>query len=96
MRRACKLLGKRHKYLNEHLYTRDLELWVAAGTRVRAFVFTSTNLPKARALEKTLKQSTPDNTQLWLVKDELHREKVVPVLSVLEGVSVFLGVDDHW
>ena len=49
MRLACKLLGKLHEYLNSSLYTKEMESRLAAATKVKAFVYTGTNLTKIMA-----------------------------------------------
>ena len=94
MRLACKLLGKLHEYLNSSLYAKEMESRFAAATKVKAFVFTGTNLTKIMALKDALRHYIPNDLQLWLFRDEYQQEKAVSVVSSLRDVLVFLGVGD--
>jgi len=96
LRLACDLLGKRHEYLNNYLYTKELAMRATAAQGVKAFVLTGTNLAKVSSLQKALRAYAPGDGMLWLAKDEHQREKVVPVAASLRGFSVFLGLGDPW
>ena len=94
----CSLLAKRHEYLIQVFYSRELQAKLEAVAKVKCFIMTASGFSKFEGVANILaKYFTEHETFWWLVKDEYTKETLpTTTVSFRLSLDLCLLVGDPW